>query len=64
MKTYEKIRKIVPGQGDDYSTGCLLDYNYFMDRVNFKFAKIFLLILKNYGRPSTWRNFSANQIQF
>ena len=62
MKTYEKIRKIVPGQGDDYSTGCLLDYNYFMDRVNFKFAKIFLLMLKNYGRPSTCRNFSVNQI--
>ena len=23
------IRKIVPGQGDDYTTGWLLDYNYF-----------------------------------
>ena len=23
------IRKIVTGQGDDYSTGFLLDYNYF-----------------------------------
>ena len=21
--------KIAPGQGDDYTTGCLLDYNYF-----------------------------------
>ena len=27
--TYDNIRKIVTGQGDDYSTGCLLDYNYF-----------------------------------
>ena len=27
--TYDKIEKIVTGQGDDYSTGCLLDYNYF-----------------------------------
>ena len=26
--TYEKIRKIATGQGDDYTTGCLLDYNY------------------------------------
>ena len=26
--THEKIRKIVPGQGDDYTTGCLLDYSY------------------------------------
>ena len=27
--TYENIRKIPTGQGDDYTTGCLLDYNYF-----------------------------------
>ena len=24
--TYENIRKITIGQGDDYTTGCLLDY--------------------------------------
>ena len=29
MKTYKNIRKITTGQGDDYTTGCLLDYNYF-----------------------------------
>ena len=27
--TYEKIRKIAAGQGDDYTTGSLLDYTYF-----------------------------------
>ena len=27
--TYENIRKIATGQGDDYTTGCLLDYIYF-----------------------------------
>ena len=27
--TYENIRKIATGQGGDYITGCLLDYNYF-----------------------------------
>ena len=27
--TYENIRKIARGQGDDYTTGCLLDYTYF-----------------------------------
>ena len=27
--TYEKIRKIATGRGDDYTTGCLLDYTYF-----------------------------------
>ena len=31
IKTYEKIRKIATGQGDDYTTGCLLDYSYFKD---------------------------------
>ena len=29
--TYENIRKITAGQGDDYTTGCLLDYPYFVD---------------------------------
>ena len=29
--TYENIRKIATGQGDDYTTGCLLDYAYFRD---------------------------------
>ena len=27
--TYENIRNIATGQGDDYTTGCLLDYVYF-----------------------------------
>ena len=27
--TYENIRKIATGQGDDYTTGCLLDFIYF-----------------------------------
>ena len=25
------VRKIATGQGDDYTTGCLLDYAYFKD---------------------------------
>ena len=27
--TYDNIRKVATGQGDDYTTGCLLDYPYF-----------------------------------
>ena len=27
--TYDSTRKIATGQGDDYTTGSLLDYNYF-----------------------------------
>ena len=29
--THENIRKIDTGQGDDYTTGCLLDYSDFVD---------------------------------
>ena len=29
LRTYENIRKIATGLGDDYTTGCLIDYNYF-----------------------------------
>ena len=29
--TYENIRKIATGQGDDYTGNYLLDYSYFMD---------------------------------
>ena len=29
IKQYDEIRKISTGQGDDYTTGCLLDFNYF-----------------------------------
>ena len=32
--TYENIKKIATGQGDDYTTGCLLDYPYFEDNYN------------------------------
>ena len=31
IKRYEKIRKIATGQGDDYTTGCLLDCSSFKD---------------------------------
>ena len=27
--TYDNIRKIATSQGDEYTTGCLLDYIYF-----------------------------------
>ena len=31
FKTYENIRKIETGKGDDCTTGCLLDYPYFKE---------------------------------
>ena len=39
--TYDNIRKIAIGQGDDYITGCLLDYPYFADTEQFN--KLILL---------------------
>ena len=30
-KIYKNIRKIETGKGDDYTTGCLLDYFYFKE---------------------------------
>ena len=31
IQKYDEIRKTGKGQGDDYLTGCLLDYQYFKD---------------------------------
>ena len=34
LRAYENIRKIATGQGDDYTTVCLLDYSHF--KYNYK----------------------------
>ena len=31
IKKYDGVRKIETGQGDDYITGCLLDYKFYRD---------------------------------
>ena len=36
VKQYEEIRKTATGQGDDYTTGFLLDYQYLKDHYNLK----------------------------
>ena len=38
IKTYENIRKIATGQGDDHKTGCLLGHPYFKE--NYKMIVI------------------------
>ena len=30
IKKYDEVRKVSSGHGDDYSTGCLLDFAYFL----------------------------------
>ena len=34
LKTYDKIRKIATDKGDNYTTGCLLNYPYFKKYYN------------------------------
>ena len=61
--TYENIKKIATGQGDDYTTGCLLDDVYFRD--NSKMISIDLSIeqaLDAYPRAIQKTNFAANLV--
>ena len=34
FRTYDNIRKIAKGQGDDYANACLLNYPYFKEYYN------------------------------
>ena len=59
--TYENIRKIATGQGDDYTTGCLLDYVYFKD--NYEIIAVHLSkqqALDADPRANQQINFTAN----
>ena len=38
LRTYENIQKIATGQGDDYATGCLLNYLFFKE--NYKLIAV------------------------
>ena len=38
LRIYNNVRRIMIGQGDDYTTGCLLDYLYFKE--NYKLIVI------------------------
>ena len=40
LKTYDNVRKIATGHGDDYTSGCLLDYPYFK-----KYCKLIVIDL-------------------
>ena len=59
--TYEHIRKTATGQGDDYTTGYLLDYPYFKD--SYKIIAVDLSkqqILNANPRANQQINFTAN----
>ena len=62
VKQYDEIRKISTGQGDNYTTGCLLDFAYFEKKLQincswFKQTKSFRCWFK--GNPTIycyWKN--------
>ena len=33
VKQYDEVRKVSTGQGDDYTTGCLLDFAFFLKKI-------------------------------
>ena len=54
FKTYENIRKIATGQGNDYTTACLLDYSYFnknykMISIDWVNSKLLMLIQEQFN---------------
>ena len=58
LRTYDNIRKIVTGQGDDCTTGCLLDYSYFE-----KYYKLIAIDLSRLQKLDTDPN-AIEQINF
>ena len=61
IKTYESMRKIASGKGDNYATGCLLDQPYFKE--NYKIITIDLSkqqALDSDPRAIQQINFTAN----
>ena len=57
-RTYENIRKIATGQGDDYTTDCLLDYPYFKNH----YKMITIDLSKQQALDADWR--AIQQINF
>ena len=60
--TYENIRKVATGQGDDYTTGSLLDYPYSRDSYTMISIDLNKLQILKSGDPRAIQliNFTAN----
>ena len=57
LRTYDNIRILAVGQGDDYTTGCLPDYQYFK-----KYYKLIVIDLSKQSDPKAIQqiNFTGN----
>ena len=73
LRTYDNIRdnirKTATGQGDDYTTSCLLDYNYFnkyykMVAVDLSKQQELTLIKKHYNYTRRWSEFCMQVIAY
>ena len=58
LRTYDNIQKIATGQGDDFRTGCLLDYNYF----NIYYKRMVIDLIKQQALDSNPK--TIQQIRF
>ena len=50
MKQYDEVRKVSTWYGDDYTTGCLLDYAYFKDNYKLIAEKLWMLIQEQFSK--------------
>ena len=58
LMAYDSIQKIAISQGDDYTTGCLLDYNYLKI-----YSKIIAIDLRKQEALDAAINFTGNIAQ-
>ena len=50
IRAYDSIKKSSTGQGEDYTTGCLLDYNYLQEHykmISLDLNKKNLILIQN-----------------
>ena len=61
LRTYDNIGKMATGQGDDHTTSCLLDYNYF--NKYYKMTAITLSKLQAFnGDPKQYKKLILQEI--
>ena len=60
MRTYDNILKIARGQGDDYTTGCSLDYLYFKEHYKLIAIDLSKQVLEADPKAIQQINFVAN----
>ena len=60
IRTSDDIRKVATGQGDDYRTGCLIDYNYFKNYYKMIAMDLSKQAFDGYPKAMLQINFTGN----